>query len=638
MPAGLGSGLHDSLLSAYNRLNEPTSFTSEAAAQDAESADAGPIVGDNGQERKAMMAMEYPMTGIITDQASKKYLMDPSYWVWWERNGGNYPDGYPTRTGVTSPPAVWWSQRERWLDVWPQMASGKEGTAMRPFPRPPPKAKKKDWLFATDWWGWLDGHEKPKMPGMPRKIGEYPKIEDQKCDRLMPMPFYDPESKPHPGCGCPGPSCQYEDKGFFGGATPRQLNWINDNMMRRQTLPGLSDAISEKPDSLRHATVRLERNQMNGKDEPSTLDPRPPQPVENPLLPGLTPDNMPRIKPWEKPSLGKSAMKGASDVAAEGLMGGDITEMKAAFRLMKEDPDWLPNLIKEQRAAHMYKHGAKEEANKLMHETPEQQEVQKKRKKKRGMAGIVDDHPAEEWQPDKPQPFRELYEMKYRKFWPAMEELARRSGSQPARMVEEVGQDWRSGYVQPEKPRTANGLVNDIQELAGIDQRAARIALGGPKGRNQEDINAVDQVMPVPQPTRNQAFPKDRGHIPTPEAPEGVKAFLQTDAPPPSHVQKLSTGDTADMVVYPRKDGFGVHAKVPDEVVAAMNPEFTNPNDMMLQKRTEESCMDPILATAGAAAMASSRETLQACSREACREDQWSNSSRSRRGHIACFL
>jgi len=206
----------------------------------------------------------------------------------------------------------------------------------------------------------------------------------------------------------------------------------------------------------------------------------------------------------------------------EGTIGGSLIEQKALMRKTNTDPDWLPNLVKSAHAKHLYEHGHKEEADEMAKEMggKTEEKVIKKRAKKRGMKALMEKPPEPEWTPPPPQPFKDLYELKYRKFWPAMEALARRQGSGPARLIEELGEEWRSARVVPTH---MPNVFRDIAEAAGADARAARAALGGAQGRDMEDIAAVDTVLPVPQPQILQARPKDLDVLPAPPHPGALR-------------------------------------------------------------------------------------------------------------------
>jgi len=482
--------------------------------------------------------MEYPVTGIINDIDSKKYLMSDDYWVYWNRVQN---PGWATRAGgVTAPPAVWWQQRDRWRDTWSRLSDGDEGTGMPWMPRRPPRPKKNTkmggGMFGSgknEWWSWLEGREK-KGKGKGKGGGDEAGRNDPagggkgkgkgkgKCKLF---PDLDRGEENAPGCFCPGPRCVYKDQGFFGGASPEQLAWENKTLMRRQTLPGLSDAISSNPDALRKASVRLERTQDGSGKEAATLDPRPPRPVDNPRMPGLSDERQPRIKPYDGGgSLLGAAGKLAADTAMDPLVGANMMEMRAFKRLTATQPEWLSNLRKFKKAKQLHDAGEEKAANKLMGDKDEEAIVEK-RAKKRGLKGLMEDPPERQWKPPPPQNYKDLYEMKYRKFWPAMEVLARRSGSGPARMIEELGQEWRSARVAPERHSNA---IQNISESAGADIRAARVALGGPDGREEESIDAVDLELPVTQPTIRQARPLDRNDFPTAVPAANAKAYLGT--------------------------------------------------------------------------------------------------------------
>jgi hypothetical protein len=341
----------------------------------------------------------------------------------------------------------------------------------------------------------------------------------------------EPGEEQDPGCFCPGPHCVFDDEqGFFGWATAKQLAWENENLMRRQTLPGLSDALRPDPEALRHATVRLPRLQQVKGKEAATLDPRPPMPVENPLMPGMRMKDLPKIKPYEAPTLLGNLGSMVGNELSEALVGANMLEMKAFMRLQNQtNGEWMENLIKYKRALEMHKSGEEKAAHDLMLEGKEEQAVIKKRKRKRELAGLVDEKPEPLWEPPPPQRYKDLYEMRYRKFWPAMEVLARRTGSGSARLVEDLGKEWRAARLPPSHRPNA---LHTISESAGSDIRAAKHALGGPSGREEEEIDAVDLVLPVPQPEIRQARPMDLGAIPTATRPANMKAYIAKGAPP----------------------------------------------------------------------------------------------------------
>jgi len=87
-------------------------------------------------------------------------------------------------------------------------------------------------------------------------------------------------------------------------------------------------------------------------------------------------------------------------------------------------------------------------------------------------------------------------------------------------------------YARVPQHRHPNAVENIFDSAAG-DLRSARAAVGGPAGRNEEDIEAVDLVMPVPQPEIRQArqLGFDGSSPSTP--PAQVKAYIAKDAPPP---------------------------------------------------------------------------------------------------------
>lgn len=538
-----------------------------------------PIAGGQPSVGPAQDAMDYPVTGIINDKESKTYLMAPDYWVQWGRVEN---PGWPTKANVPAPPAVWWQQRDRWNDEWTRLDSGNEGQGMRWYPRRSPEPKSKSMLGGLmgnndRWWSWLEGREKPKKgggglaaaakaaAGVPdasaggtdkQKAGYIDEAGAKKeADKAAEKegggkkepagagPGGEDECKlfgkgkgkgkdPPPGCFCPGPRCVYPEEGFFGGAAPEQLAWENKHMMRRQTLPGLSDAISHSPTALRKATVRLERTQEGWGKQPATLDPRPPQPVENPWVPLKSLKNQPKLKPYE----GSSGLLGAAKdlvgkAAMDELIGANMLELKAFMRLQNQSHgEWLPNLMKYKKAQQHWLAGEQKAANEVMGLGKEEQAIVAKRKKKRTMKAAQTEEPPEPmWQPPPPQRYEDLYEMKYRKFWPAMEVLARRAGSGPGRMIEELGNEWRSARLAPP---SHPDVVGGIFESASADLRGARAALGGPSGREEEAIDAVDMVLPVPQPELRQARPMDRSGFPTPMPAANVKAYIAKDVPP----------------------------------------------------------------------------------------------------------
>lgn len=535
-----------------------------------------PIAGGQGSRGPGADAMQYPITGIINDVHSKTYLMSPDYWVYWNRVR---PSSYPTRSGATAPPAVWWQQRDDWRDTWERLATGREGTAAIWNPRPYPMKKSKTesgGLFSKKnrWWEWLDGRKPPlqdqgldtsKPGGIEEdRVGDdgpeakkKPEKEDQNpCVSLFPKSEKDKKGLSTPGCWCPGPNCVFDNRnaekkpkpppipgvpqakppddiigGFYGGAYPEQLEWVAQNSMRRQTLPGLADALTNKPNALRRASVRMVRNQDGWGKEAATLDPRPAIPVENPWQPMMK--KQPMLEPYEGTGgLMGSAKHMVGNALMDATVGANMLEMRAFMRLQNQSHgEWLQRLIKYKQAEANYERGEQKAANEIMNEGKAEEEIMTKRKNKRGLKNLMEKSPEPLWHPPPPQNFGDLYEMRYRKFWPAMEVLARRGGSGPARLIHELGQEWRAQRIAPKKK---TNVVQKIFEAASADIRSARGALGGPDGKEEEAINAVDQELPVPQPEIRQARPTDGGAIPTPHPPAKMKAYLGKDlgAPP----------------------------------------------------------------------------------------------------------
>lgn len=548
--------------------------------------------------KTSIESKEYPHIGIINDINSKTYVMDPSYWVSWERLR---PTMILPFVNAQVPPAAWWQQRYDWQDTWSRLNGGSVKGYPWMGPRWYPKPKWADgWMVdkmagklfnykLPKWWRWLD-HRQPPItrgfpsgdPGLPQdpvqtqppmgrdKPGAMIKffntgVVGDKCDPNpmshkhysgnKPTPYQlrslglEPgvgyikneaysmmgKHKPwgqagevnvaelnwpewfaahlredKPGCHCPGPYCNFDtQQGYFGWASKEQLAWENTHLLRRQTLPGLSDALDMHLASLRHASVRLSRLQQIKGKEAATLDPRPPQPVDNPRIPGMTP---PKLKPYDPAGLLANLAYIAGNAAAAALLGMDMLSMQAFMRLHHvTHGKWLSDLLKEKAAQDLFNQGKQDEANKLMQEGPAAQAAAKKKKRKKDLVGQVTDKPDPPWMPPKHTPFKDEYEAKYREFWPSMEILARRTGSGPARLIESLGHEWRSHRPHPNpKPN----YLNYISESAGGDIRAARRALGGPSGREEEAIDAVDLQLPVPQPEMHQAKPRDLGRIP----------------------------------------------------------------------------------------------------------------------------
>lgn len=198
--------------------------------------------------------------------------------------------------------------------------------------------------------------------------------------------------------------------------------------------------------------------------------------------------------------------------------------------------------MKYKKAKALYDAGKEDEATKLMH-GDEEAVRNEKRKKKRGLKSLMEQPPEPEWKPQPPQKFQDLYEAPYRKFWPAMEILARREGSGPARVIDGLGAEWRESRVPPKEPVDA---VKNIAQSASADIRAAKAALGGPLGAKEESLDAVDLEMPIRQPEIQQARPRDRDGIPTSDVtPESPKAYIARGRPPeiPSAAKQIEELD-----------------------------------------------------------------------------------------------
>lgn len=519
-----------------------------------------------------MDSQEYPMEGIIYDFKSRSFLMAPDYWVYWPRV---QKPGTQTLAGVQSPPGVWWEQRGHWRETWNRLANGSVDGKAFPFrPMIEPYGKKSP----KKWWMWLEGKKSKgtsRLPEAAAGVGKDGKdgkaaagggqgkgkggggaggpteeellalwgrpLGEDKCKLFGKGMARGKEDKKYEnalGCFCPGPRCIWQDKGFFGGAEPEQLAWIQDNMMRRQTIPGLSDAISGDPSSLRHATVRLDRLQNWAGKEPATLDPRPPRLVDNSWRPGR---KMPSVKPYSVSGLlgdlANQGLKTMGNSVMQAALGADLMAMKAYNRITTLQPEWRANFMKYKKAKAMYDAEQQEEADKLM-KGNEEAVSNEKRKKKRGLKAIMEQPPEPLWKPDPPTKFQDEYEAPYRHFWPSMEILARREGSGPGRLIDELGAEWRSSRVPPAEQVDA---VKNIAQSASADVRAAKAALGGPLGNKEESIDAVDLQMPIRQPEIQQARPRDRDGIPTSVVPDSPKAYVAKWAPPeiPSVEKKI---------------------------------------------------------------------------------------------------
>eukprot|EP00930_Biecheleria_cincta_P082626 TRINITY_DN7232_c0_g3_i1.p1 TRINITY_DN7232_c0_g3~~TRINITY_DN7232_c0_g3_i1.p1 ORF type:complete len:517 (-),score=108.87 TRINITY_DN7232_c0_g3_i1:133-1683(-) len=271
---------------------------------------------------KLKQAQEYPQIGVVRDFLSKRYLVDPSYWSYWDRPdplGGTPSNKLP---GQTSPPMLWWEQRRVAADTWERLNSGVAGEAMQEYHGKPPDPQVPDGRcilhpglpyrdpkaaeeHPTLWWEWLQkkpgqaegeggmsmkGMKKGLMDGMKAAasdafkdlLGTY----DQKSCR-KPVRIPEPASDYWAEDGQTGfdpnssdaPPPEYVEPKYTKSTPPPvdfdQEVWLRTNSFRRPTLKGFPRALS--PDGLENVTPRL--NDRFEEDEPATLDPQLPRPA-----------------------------------------------------------------------------------------------------------------------------------------------------------------------------------------------------------------------------------------------------------------------------------------------------------------------------------------------------------------------
>jgi len=445
-------------------------------------------------EQAIIDAQVYPQPGVIFDNKKNIYLVAPDYWVWWNRP--SVRKGHLTRVGNTTPPAVWWFNREEWLEKWNQLDSGQlpfpwDHWRAPPMPMPPPDQKSVgDKLasmmgMAVKWWGWLKGHKDSETGAAFKKMakaGKAPPDLGAKCNPLqfnkgsLPPAFQkylDMEEK-----GVEAPTVPY--MGFFGGTNWETQSWSAENLMRRQTLPGVADSKNEcNAMSLRNATVRLDRFQ-NGYDEIATTDPRPIELAKNTPYPDSS-GKPPSIKPYNGPMGALGAAMG--DAVAEMLTGGAKIELAAYMRMTKADPEWMQKYMNYKEKQRALMEGLN---NPPKAEAPL---VTARRKKNLKPKMTMEFEAAPTWKPPPRPTAAQEIQAKWHEFWPAMERLARRQGKEAAATATELGKRLRS--------------IQDTQAPHEFEEDGVLRKLRGATQRGLDMHPRDPQAIPLETPVRN---------------------------------------------------------------------------------------------------------------------------------------
>lgn len=318
-------------------------------------------------------AIQFPVTGIINDLRSKRYLVAPDYWNYWgaPRNPG-YPVGQ--RVQQTAPPATWWAQREEWRDQWERLGTGKEVAASWPYqgrksrntcyedphllPFEDRRSKSKALEFLKEkadvfglfkktrdgkpkhWWKWLELPESdnrpPKRRRFLRREAGCPKPVDLKHpagDWESEYESADPFKKPFDPLKPPK-------------LTWKQEVWTREHSLRRPTVPGYPYVLT--PAGMRNAVPRLPR--FAEENEAATIDPHLPRPA-----PKLNPDAVPYRNPekavfrvYDGKQEGGGILKNIGKAIAAKLVGGTKLEFLAFWKLIQAEPDWVKRYLRGQ--------------------------------------------------------------------------------------------------------------------------------------------------------------------------------------------------------------------------------------------------------------------------------------------------
>lgn len=345
-------------------------------------------------------AMEHPVTGVVVDPHSKKYLMAPDYWNYW---GGPTKPFSPASNSlwVNSPPATWWEQRTEWRDTWNRLSSGEDQPARWPLKGKPNLTEKERCMPVPGllkepadkpnlWWQWL---EKPKGGNPGASLLDAAKAEAKAATGLtgdsyqtecptgieLKEPVVEHWGEPtkleeegkrvdeeleHPATedaegGAPGAEGSAAPAGGAGGAqhgekmfdpsspppvAPEQEAWLRAHTFRRQTLPGYPRPLL--PDGLRGATPRISR--FDTTNQPATMDPRlldPPLPPNKRLY---APDKIRKemtVKIYDGKLKGGGLMKMLGDKLQDATMGGTTLEYRALARVLQSEPDFFKRYL-----------------------------------------------------------------------------------------------------------------------------------------------------------------------------------------------------------------------------------------------------------------------------------------------------
>lgn len=345
-------------------------------------------------------AMEHPVTGVVVDPHSRKYLMAPDYWNYW--GGPKSPFNPAGKTlWVNSPPATWWEQRSEWRDTWNRLSSGEDQPARWPLKgKPSPTEKERckpvpGLLKEPDdkpnlWWQWLekpkDGNigaslldaakseakaaagvptgdsEQTECPtgielkepvvehwGKPTKLEEEGKKVDEELEHPAAEEAEGGADKDTPqGAEGGAGGAQHGEKMFDPGSppavTPEQEAWLRASTFRRQTLPGYPRPLL--PDGLRGATPRISR--FDTTNQAATMDPRlldPPLPPNKRLH---SPEKIRKemtLKIYDGKLKGGGLMKMLGDNLQDAMMGGTTLEYRALARVLQSEPDWFKRYL-----------------------------------------------------------------------------------------------------------------------------------------------------------------------------------------------------------------------------------------------------------------------------------------------------